>query len=148
MRPLGPGVLTGWLVVGLVGGWLVRRALGALDVAVPAVSWTQVLVLAFVAAVLAGTAYATRRSVERTRAELSADHAVNRLVLARASALVGALLLGGYAGHAVSWMGAASQVADERMLRALVAALAGAAVLVAALLLERACRVRSGPPAA
>lgn len=146
LRPVGAGALTGWLVVGLVGGWLLRRAGTALDVVVPAVSWTQVLVLALAAAVLAGTAVATRRTVTAARADLDADRAVNRLVLARASAYVGALLAGGYAGHALSWLGASSQVADERLVRALVAALASAAVLAAALLLERACRARPGPP--
>lgn len=148
LRPIPPGVLTGWLVVGLIGGWLVRRAAGWFDVAVPEVGWTQILVLAFAAAMLAGTAWFTRQAVRTARADLLPHHAVNRLVLARASALVGALLLGGYAGHALSWVGAASAVADERLVRSLLAAAAGAAVLGAALLLERACRTGSGPRAA
>lgn len=148
LRPTGPGALTAWLVAGLVGGWLLRRVGGWLDVAVPAVSWTQVLLLGLAAAVLGGTAWATRRTVLGARADLAPHQAVNRLVLARASALVGALLAGGYAGHALSWVGAASQVADERAGRALLAASASVVVLVAALLLERACRTRAEPPAA
>lgn len=144
LRPVSPGALTGWLVAGLVGGWLVRRICGALGVVVPPVGWSQILVLGFAAVVLGTTAWLTRQAVRTARADLMAHHAVNRLVLARASALVGALLLGGYAGHALSWVGAASAVADERLVRSLLAALAGGAVLGAALLLERACRAGSG----
>ncbi|HEY1134863.1 MAG TPA: DUF3180 domain-containing protein [Nocardioides sp.] len=139
--------MTTFLVVGLVIGWLLRRLGRSLGVDVPAVSWTQVLLLVLVAAILAGTAWVTHRTVERARADLPAHQAVNRLVLARACALVGALLLGGYVGHAVSWLGSASYVADERLTRSLLAAGAAAAVLVTSLLLERACRVPAEPPA-
>ena len=38
-------------------------------------------------------------------------------MLARACALVGALAAGGYAGYAVTWLGDASELADERLLR-------------------------------
>ena len=103
--------------------------------------------LVLVAAILAGTAWFTRRTIERARADLLAHQAVNRLVLARACALVGALLVGGYVGHAVSWLGSASYVAEERLTRSLVAAVAAGAVLAASLLLERACRVPAEPPA-
>ena len=68
---------------------------------------------------------------------------MNRLVLARASALVGALLAGGYAGYAVSWLGVDAALADQRIWRSLVAAAAGVGIVVTAVLLERACRVRS-----
>ncbi|MFW6772779.1 DUF3180 domain-containing protein [Nocardioides sp. CPCC 205120] len=141
-------MLTGWVVAGLVVGWLLRRVARAAGTSVPEVSWTQVLLLALVAAILGVTAVITRREVTTARPDLLPHRAVNRLVLARACALVGALLLGGYAGHALSWVGSPSYVAEERMARAVLAALAGASVLVAALLLERACRVRSDPDAA
>ncbi len=147
LGPVPPAALTSFVVVGLVGGWLLRRLGRSLGFAVPPVSWTQVLLLALVAAILAGTAALTRRTVQRARADLPAHQAVNRLVLARACALVGALLLGGYAGHAVSWLGSPSYVAEERLVRSLVAAVASGAVLAASLLLERACRVPAEPPA-
>ena len=147
LGPVSPAALTAFGVVGLVGGWLLRRLGRALGVVVPPVSWTQVLLLVLVAAILAGTAWFTRRTIERARADLLAHQAVNRLVLARACALVGALLVGGYVGHAVSWLGSASYVAEERLTRSLVAAVAAGAVLAASLLLERACRVPAEPPA-
>jgi hypothetical protein len=68
---------------------------------------------------------------------------VNRFVLARACALVGALVGGFYLGFALSWLGQGSELAGDRMLRSAVAALGAAAMTLAAVLLERACRVRS-----
>jgi high-affinity Fe2+/Pb2+ permease len=68
---------------------------------------------------------------------------VNRLVLARACALVGALVAGGYAGYALSWVGMDSDLASQRLWRSAVAAVAGVAIVVTSMLLERACRVRS-----
>ncbi len=93
--------------------------------------------------ILGYTAYATRRIV-RNRPDLLPPHqAVNRLVLARACALVGALMLGGYLGYALSWIGDDAELADERIWRSVAASLAGLLIVVTALLLERACRVGS-----
>ena len=74
---------------------------------------------------------------------LEPHQAVNRLVLARACALVGALVAGGYFGYALSWVGVDTELGDQRMWRSVVAGLAGVAIVITALLLERACRVRS-----
>jgi hypothetical protein len=68
---------------------------------------------------------------------------VNRLVLARACALVGALVAGGYAGYAVSWLGVDAELAAQRAWRSAAAAAGGVAMVITSLLLERACRVRS-----
>ncbi|HRD62224.1 MAG TPA: DUF3180 family protein, partial [Nocardioides sp.] len=54
----------------------------------------------------------------------------------------GALVAGGYAGYALSWVGDPAELAGQRILRSAVAVLAGIAMVVFALLLERACRVR------
>jgi hypothetical protein len=72
--------------------------------------------------------------------------AVNRLVLARACAFVGALVAGGYGGYAVSWLGLEAELAGQRAWRSATAALAGLLICATGLLLERACRVRSGDP--
>jgi hypothetical protein len=66
---------------------------------------------------------------------------VNRLVLARACAFVGALVLGGYLGYALSWVGDEAELADERIWRSGAASLAGLLIVITALLLERACRI-------
>ena len=106
-------------------------------------SWLQPLALLLVAGILGYTAYSTRRNV-RQRPDLLLPHqAVNRLVLARACAFVGALVLGGYLGYALSWLGDEAELADERIWRSVAASLAGLLIVITALLLERACRVGS-----
>ncbi len=132
------------LAVGLVGGWSVRLVVNALDRTAPLVGWTQALALFFVAAVLAGTAWLTRRALAEPVRRPEPHQLVNRLVLARACALVGALVAGGYSGYALSWLGASAELADVRAVRSLVAAAGGACVTGAALWLERACRVPLG----
>jgi MFS family permease len=135
-------VLAVWAIVGLVGGWLVHPIADRAGTA-PVVSWLQPLALLFVAGILAYTAYSTHRIV-RQRPDLLPPHqAVNRLVLARACALVGALVLGGYLGYALSWVGDDAELADERIWRSIAASFAGLLIVITALLLERACRVGS-----
>ena len=143
LRPTSAATLTVWAVVGLVGGYLLHplaiRARGT----APIVTWAQPLALVLVAAILGATAYLTWRTVHVQHQRLEPHQAVNRLVLARACALVGALVAGGYAGYALSWAGMDSDLASQRLWRSVVAAAAGIAIVVTSVLLERACRVRS-----
>jgi hypothetical protein len=141
LRPTGAGLLLGWGLAGLVGGWLVRPLWAWADGTAPIITWLQVLALFLVAAILAGTAWATWRTLHVHGHRLEPHRAVNRLVLAKACALVGALAAGGYAGYALSWVGMAAELADQRMVRSGIAALGGLLTCAAALLLERACRV-------
>ena len=53
---------------------------------------------------------------------LEPHRAVNRLVMAKACALVGALVAGGYAGYALTWLGMEAELADQRLLRSAIAA--------------------------
>jgi Protein of unknown function (DUF3180) len=145
---MAPGLLTGAVVVGLILGWLFHPISERLRGSAPTVSPLQGLMLFFVAAILGATAWATRRAI-RARGERPEPHRmVNRLVLARACALVGALCAGGYVGYAVSWLGDRADLAGERIAWSLVAACGGLTVMITALLLERACRVRSDDDAA
>ncbi len=138
-------VLAVWAIVGLVGGWMLHPIADRAGTA-PVVSWLQPLALLFVAGILGYTAYSTHR-LRRQRPDLLAPHqAVNRLVLARACAFVGALVLGGYLGYALSWVGDEAELADERIWRSVAASFAGLLIVVASLLLERACRVGSDEP--
>jgi hypothetical protein len=143
LRPTPAGVLTGWAVVGLVGGWLLHPLAEWARGTAPVVTWVQPATLLLVAAILGSTAYLTWRTVHVQHHRLEPHQAVNRLVLARACALVGALVAGGYVGYAVSWIGVDAELAPQRLARSFVAAAAGAAIVVTAVLLERACRVRS-----
>lgn len=129
------------LLVGIVLGWLAHGAFmrwGRLGL----VGWPQVLVLYLLAAILAGTAWATWRTIHVRRLRLAPHQAVNRLVVARASALVGALLAGGYGGYAASWLSSDAELASQRILRSALAAFAGLLIVTCAIALERACRVR------
>lgn len=140
------GALAGGFALGMVGGWLLHRVGERLWGSAPLVTWVQVGVLAFVAAILGGTAWLTWRQVHVHRRWLEPHRAVNRLVLAKSCALVGALVAGGYVGYAVSWVGLDAELAGQRAGRSLLAALASVGLSVAAVALERACRVRKDDP--
>ena len=133
-------------VIGLGFGWLLRPAMVRVTGTAPFVTWAQALTLVFVAAVLAYVAWQTWQTIQVHRRRLEGNRAVNRLVLARASALVGALASGGYAGYGITWLGDASELAGERLLRCAVAAVGGLLMMVASLVLERACRVPGDDP--
>ena len=137
LRPTSPGGVAGCGIVGLVAGWLFHRAFDH----VPVVTWAEPLALLLVATILGSTAYATGRSVRNAELRLAAHQFVNRLLLARASVYVGALVGGGYLGYAVSWLGLDSDLARSRALHSAVGGVAGVLVVVTALALERACRV-------
>jgi hypothetical protein len=143
LQPTSPRVLTIWGLVGLVGGWLFHAYADRQMTVAPIVTWAQPLALFLVAGILAVTARATWRIVHDGRQRLAPHQAVNRLVLARACAYVGVLVAGGYLGYALSWVGVSAELAEQRSLRSLIAGLGGACVVVSALLLERACRVRN-----
>jgi MFS family permease len=143
LRPTSAAVLAGWGIAGLVGGWLLHPLAERARGTAPVITWAQPLALILVAAILGATAYLTWRSVHVHHEHLEPYRAVNRLVLARACALVGALVAGGYAGYALSWIGVDTDLADERVVRAAVSALAGLAIVATSLALERACRVSS-----
>ena len=148
LRPTSAGALTAWLVVGLVGGWLLHPVSESVRGQALLVQWVQPAALLLLAVAVGITAWHTWRAVQVRHEHLEPHQAVNRLVLGRASALVGALVAGGYAGYAVSWLGSDAELAGERMLRSALAALASCLVVVGGLFLERACRVRKDPPKA
>jgi hypothetical protein len=135
------------VVVGLVGGWALHPLAERFRDTAPIVTWAQPLALLLVTAILGATAYVTWRTVHVHHQRLDPHQAVNRLVLARACALVGALVAGGYFGYALSWVGVESELGEQRLWRSVIAGLAGVAIVISALLLERACRVRSDPDA-
>jgi hypothetical protein len=141
VRITGPAPLAVLGIVGLVGGWSIRPLSIRMGFLEPSVTIASIAALFFVAAVVGGSAYLTRRVVRRDRAALAHHQAVNRLVLGKACALAGALVAGGYLGFALAQLGVGEPAADQRLWRALVAGVAGLLVCVAALLLELACRV-------
>jgi hypothetical protein len=142
LRPMSPAVLCTWTAIGLVAGWLFHLVSDQGTGLPPQVPWAQPLALFLVAAILVGTALSTRRTIAQHPARLSPQQAVNRLVLARACAYVGALAAGVYIGYAVSWLGIDStELAGQRAFRSACAGVAGILVVAGGVLLERACRV-------
>lgn len=148
LRPTPPLTLVGWAAVGLVGGWAVHPLADRLGFVAPLVTLGQPLALLLLAAILGYVAWVTHRAVHVRQERLEAGQAVNRLVLARASGLVAALVAGGYAGYALSWVGDAAEQAEERIIGSVAACGCAVLAVVAALLLERACRVRDDDPTA
>lgn len=141
LRLTPPGVVVGWSVAGLICGWAPHVVSDRMGNSPPLVSWAQPLALLLLAAILGYVAWATWRTVHVDGERLPAHQAVNRFVLARASALVAALVGGGYLGYALSWIGATED--NGRLWPSLAGGGAGVLGVVAALLLERACRIRN-----
>ena len=138
-----PGPLVAFCVVGLFVGWAVRPVGTQLSGAAPTVSWLPATALLFVAVVVGTLAWSTHRTIHRRRLLLDPHQAVNRLVLGKACALVGALMAGGYFGYALSWLGLTdAALARQRAEHSVAAGVAAVLLMVGALLLERACRVR------
>lgn len=141
LRTTGPALLAGWALAGLLLGRLLRPLLFELDRTAPQVGWLQAGALYLLAAILGVVALATHRALHGRRGWLLPHEAVNRLVLAKACALVGSLATGGYLGYALSWVGASAELGGERIVMSLVAAGGAALTVVGSLLLERACRI-------
>ena len=146
LRPTSAGALTALAVVGLVVGWGLHPVMDRLVGRPPLVSWAQALALVLVAAIMSFVAWHTWQTVQVRGERLEPHQSVNRLVLARACALAGALVTAGYVGYAVSWLGDESALADRWIVRSVVAALGAAGVMLASLVLERACRTDGGRP--
>ena len=129
------------LVVGLVGGWVLRAISLRTGMIEPRVGWGSLGLLLFLVASVGATAWTTRRTVRRERFALAHHQAVNRLALAKACSLVGAVLCGGYAGYALAQLGVSDPGATARLARSGAAAVLCALLVTFALLLEHACRV-------
>ena len=148
VRATSVGTVLGLGLTALVVGRLVRPVSIWRGWSIQPVGWFPVLGLILVAAILGGVAWLTHRDLHRRGRRLEPHKAVNRLVLAKSSALVGALVAGGYLGYALSWVRVSdAALARQRMVQSLIAGVAGVLIVAAALLLERACRVREGDDA-
>lgn len=141
LRPTPPGVVVGWAFAGLVCGWALHIISDRMGNVPPLVSWVQPLSLLLLAAILGYVAWATWRTVHVRGERLPPNQAVNRFVLARACVLTAALVGGGYLGYALSWIGANED--NGRFWPSLAGGGAGLLGVAAALLLERACRIRN-----
>lgn len=133
-------------VVGVALGYAVVAVAVRANGVAPRLQWNSVVGLAGIAALVGGLAYSTYRTVHRERRRIDPGRAVNLLMLAKASALAGAVMAGGYIGFALPFLGRLDVVLPrERVIRAGCGALCAVALVVCSMLLERACRVPKTP---
>ena len=131
-----------WLAIGLIVGLLIRPIADRLESSPPRVGWGAATTLFVVAVVVGSLAWSTWQSLHKKHERMTSDHAAKMLALSRSCVIVGALFAGGYGGFALAFVGDLdTPLGQERAVNGGVAALAGLVLLVAALLLERACRL-------
>jgi H+/Cl- antiporter ClcA len=133
-------------IFGGLAGWLVVVIANAFDLIPPEVPWTAPIGLILVAALVGALAYATHQRIQVRRERIEPQRAVALLVLGKASALAGALVAGGYFGFALMFLARLDAAAPrDRVIRSAVAIVAGVALCIMGLLLERACKVPTEP---
>jgi hypothetical protein len=146
LRPTSPATLVVAALVSAALGWLgISQFYGDL----PILNWLPGVTLAGLAVVEFVLARSTRATIERKprQGRVNPLLIARYAVLAKASSLAGAIFAGGYGGVAV-WAAAERdrlRVADQNLGPAVAGLVGGVALLVAALLLERACRVPPPP---
>lgn len=146
VRPTHARALLALFLVGGVLGYALARVTIAVNGFAPQVQWSSVVVLLAAGAVVLVLANSTHRTLHRDRQRMDVHRAVRFLLLGKASALVGALVAGGYLGFAVNFVDQLDvRLPQERVIRSVSAAIAAVVLVVAGLLLERACRVPKDP---
>ena len=136
-----PALLALFLVGGVLG-----YAFGRLSIAIrgyaPQIQWSSAIGLLIAAAIVLLLANSTYRTLHREHGRMEPHRAVRFLLLAKASALVGAIVAGGYLGFAINFVTQLDvPVPQQRVIHSFGAAIAAILLAVAGLLLERACRI-------
>jgi hypothetical protein len=144
MGPTRPATLAIAGIIGVVVGVTLGGLSDRLGYGLPRVSWVSIGLLLFLAALLLVAARRVRRWVSGDRPPGPGDAlTMGRLVaLAKAGSIFGAVMAGGYLGLAAAGLDrVASEYGREHVGWATGGAVAGIAVLVAAIILERVCRL-------
>ncbi len=142
VRPTRIRTLIALFLVGGVLGYAFARISIAVNGTAPQIQWGSVVVLLAAAAIVLVLANSTYRTLHRDRRRIDVHRAVRFLLLAKASALVGAIVAGGYLGFALEFVDQLDiRLPQERVVRSVSAAVAAVLLVVGGLLLERACRV-------
>jgi hypothetical protein len=127
---------------GGLAGWLVVVTANAFDVLPPRIPWSAPIGLVVFAALVGALAWSTHQRLQVRRERMEPQRAVAFLVLGKASALAGAAVAGGYLGFALLFLTRIDAATPrDRVIRSAVAVVAGVALAVAGLRLERACKV-------
>ena len=146
VRPTSRRLLVAIAVLGAAIGWTLVKAVESGGGVAPTVSWLTLVAWSFLAALLFVAARNTHQRIQVRRERVEASRAVFLLLIGKASAFVGALCTGVYAGFALSFLGAVSSSGPRnRVITAGAAAVITVLVVTAGLLLERACRIPDDP---
>lgn len=123
-------------------GWLLVVLANSFGFIPPRVPWTAPVALLLTAALVGVLAYTTHQRIQVRHERVEPQRAVTFLVLGKASALAGALVAGGYLTYGLMFVSRmAADAPRDRVIRSAVAVVAGIALCIAGLLLERACKV-------
>ncbi|HEU4491144.1 MAG TPA: DUF3180 domain-containing protein [Jiangellales bacterium] len=147
MRPTRVSLLLALVAAAVVVGWSIGRSVDAITGSLPVTPRITPALLAFLAVVLLVSARVVRGWVLERRYDrrMNALRVTRLLALAQAAAVTGALVAGGYAGVVLLYVQVQpAALGRERVVVAGLTALAGVAVSVSGLVLERACRVPPG----
>ncbi|WP_062210493.1 DUF3180 domain-containing protein [Streptomyces sp. NBRC 109706] len=152
MNQLRIGTLVGLFAAAFGLAWAAAGLWESWDNTLPAVPLFAPVILALIAAVLLATALSLRSRLRAQRERRPDARPVDRLsaaravVLGQASALVSAVVAGGYGGFGLFLLLERMDVPNRRdqALYAGLAVLAGIAVVAVALYLERVCRLPDG----
>lgn len=145
IRPTPARLLLVSALAGALVGWLVVVVSNSLDTTPPRPPWSAPIALIVAAAAVGALAYLTHQQLHVQHRRVDPQRAVSYLVLGKASALGGALVVGGYLVFGLMFVGRMdADIPRERVIRSAVAVVAGLALGAAGLLLERACRVPKG----
>lgn len=146
VRPISRVLLGALALLGAAVGWTVVRAIESGGGVAPSLSWLTIVAWFFLALLLFVAARNTHQRIQVRRERVDPQRAVFLLLIAKASAFVGALCTGVYAGFALRFVDSleASGPRNRTIIAGLSAVMA-ALVVTAGLLLERACRVPRKP---
>ena len=146
VRPTSRRLLVAIGVLGAAIGFTMVKAIESGGGIAPTVSWLSLVAWGFLAALLFAAARNTHQRIHVRRERIEPSRAVFLLLLGKASAFVGALCAGVYAGFALSFLNAVSSSGPRnRVITAGAAAVISVLVVTAGLLLERACRIPEDP---
>jgi len=133
-------------LVGGAGGWLLFAIPESLGFGPPLVPTAAALVIALVALGVAGFAVTTHRTIQRRRQFIEPSRAVALLALGKTALLAGVGLAAGYAAAAVYfWPRVEAELPRERIIAAILAAVASLGLAASGFFLERACRIPRPP---
>jgi hypothetical protein len=141
-KPTSALLVVALIAVGVVVGRLTPPVIVRFGGNPPRLGWVAPLMLLAGAVVVGIFAWNTWQSLHRRHERMTAHHGIKMLSLAKSCAVVGSVVAGFYGGFALSFIGDLdAMLGKERFVRGLSASVASLLLLLAALLLERACRL-------